>query len=519
MSGFGPIDPAAGAPAVELEPQTVSTGQPMPDPTSAIMGGAAVSGVGSLIGAGLNLYSAAQNRKWQEHMANTSWQRGVADMRAAGINPLFAAMRGGAPMPSSPPAQVNSLGFDAVGPASSAAQAKLARYKLVQAMNMTDEQIKAQQLENQLTTNEIERKDIVTQALKNEVGLSQAQIDQVNANKAKAEQMKPVYEFLGPVGTMLLDLVKDILGHGGTGAIPGPWSGKSAARGTKAHSQLRRTGIRRHQRELGTKEVTREEQKARQQQPPQARLHQARHEGPQEEREPRPHARRNQALKKEGAEPRPLDPMPCFRPLKAYYTDHINTSTGKRYISFNHQNQAPGYNHLTLPCGRCIGCRLERSRQWAIRCMHEARLHDHNCFITLTYDDEHLATLPGAEDGHPSLEPSHFVNFMKRLRHKKGPGIRFFHCGEYGDKTNRPHHHALLFNCDFPDKLQTSLSNAAQYRTYLSEQLSQLWGHGHTYLSDATFESASYVARYSLKKSTDPPQTTGTWDASQNISP
>lgn len=192
--------------------------------------------------------------------------------------------------------------------------------------------------------------------------------------------------------------------------------------------------------------------------------------------------------------------MPCFHPLRAYYTDHTNPSTGKRYLTFDHHNQAQGYSHLTLPCGRCIGCRLERSRQWAIRCMHEASLHEHNAFVTLTYNDEHLATLPGADEGHPSLYPSHFTNFMKRLRHSRGPGVRFFHCGEYGDKTNRPHHHALLFNCSFPDKLPTTLPGNTNYRTYISADLTQLWGHGHTYLSDVTFESASYVARYSLKK-------------------
>lgn len=190
--------------------------------------------------------------------------------------------------------------------------------------------------------------------------------------------------------------------------------------------------------------------------------------------------------------------MPCYRPLKAYYTSHINGATGKRYLTFNHQNQAPGYSHLTLPCGRCVGCRLERSRQWAIRCMHEASLHEHNAFITLTYDDDNLATLPGAEDGHPSLQPSHFVNFMKRLRHFRPPGVRFFHCGEYGDKTLRPHHHALLFNCDFPDKLP--LAVAGKGRSYLSDELTRLWGHGHTFIGEVTFESASYVARYSMKK-------------------
>lgn len=231
MPAFGPMDPSAGAPSFQMDPQTVVS-QPMPDPTGAILGGGAISGIGSLIGAGINLYSAAQNRKWQEHMANTAWQRGVADMRAAGINPLFAASKGGAPMPSSPPGQVNSLGLDSVGAGvASAAQAKLARYKLIQTMDMTDQQIASMKLQNQLDAAELERKDLVTQGIKNELNLSQSQIDQINANKAKAEQLKPVYEALGPWGTVGFELLKDILGKGGTGIIPGPWSGSSSARG------------------------------------------------------------------------------------------------------------------------------------------------------------------------------------------------------------------------------------------------------------------------------------------------
>lgn len=81
--------------------------------------------------------------------------------------------------------------------------------------------------------------------------------------------------------------------------------------------------------------------------------------------------------------------MPCFRPLKGYKSRVRNRDTGKRSIVFNPRE---GFHDLpvTLPCGQCIGCRLERSRQWAIRCAHEASLYEENCFITLTYRDEDL---------------------------------------------------------------------------------------------------------------------------------
>mgnify|MGYP003328902971 FL=1 len=83
---------------------------------------------------------------------------------------------------------------------------------------------------------------------------------------------------------------------------------------------------------------------------------------------------------------------------------------------------------VTLPCGQCVGCRLEKSRQWAMRCVHEMRQHDQNSFITLTFNDEHL-------DPSGSLIKSDFQNFMKRLRKNTGAKIRYYHCGEYGERS------------------------------------------------------------------------------------
>lgn len=149
---------------------------------------------------------------------------------------------------------------------------------------------------------------------------------------------------------------------------------------------------------------------------------------------------------------------------------------------------------VSVPCGQCIGCRLERSRQWAVRCMHESKLHEENCFITLTYDNEHLPK-------HGSLNLDDFQKFMKRLRkHFYPKKIRFFHCGEYGEKKGRPHYHACLFGVDFNDK---NLYNTTEGKTYKSsDTLSKLWPFGKHVIGDVTFESAAYVARYITKKVT-----------------
>lgn len=188
--------------------------------------------------------------------------------------------------------------------------------------------------------------------------------------------------------------------------------------------------------------------------------------------------------------------MPCYHPLKGYRSQEVNPETGKRSIVFNSKY---GFIDMpvNIPCGKCIGCRLEKSRQWAVRCVHEASLYKKNCFITLTYNDQHLPK-------NNSLSVEDFQKFMKRLRKKYyDQKIRFFHCGEYGSKNSRPHYHALLFNFDFDDKLHWKTHRGQKY--YISKSLQNLWSDktgeiGFTTIGDITFESAAYVARYIIKK-------------------
>lgn len=194
--------------------------------------------------------------------------------------------------------------------------------------------------------------------------------------------------------------------------------------------------------------------------------------------------------------------MPCYRPIKGYRSKTPNEKTGKCPVVFKasdeiqHRYELDGRRVpvvIDLPCGQCIGCRLERSRQWAIRCCHEAQLYERNCFITLTYNDNNLP-----ENG--SLDLKHFQDFMKRLRFRFGEGIRFFHCGEYGERFRRPHYHACLFNFDFDDKVifRSDRGN----NLYVSKALEELWPFGFSLIGEVTFESAAYVARYITKKIT-----------------
>mgnify|MGYP000030904861 CR=1 FL=1 len=202
--------------------------------------------------------------------------------------------------------------------------------------------------------------------------------------------------------------------------------------------------------------------------------------------------------------------MPCYSPLKGYRS-RLTTDNGKRKIVFNTMD---GYSDLpvTVPCGQCIGCRLERSRQWAVRCYHEASLYEKNCFITLTFNKENLPV-------DRSLDVRTFQLFMKKLRKKykkenpyrkkENPdlyqqfnekhAIRFYHCGEYGDKNGRPHYHACIFNHDFTDKIYWSKTKNGD-KLYRSEELEDLWPYGFSTIGEVTFQSAAYVARYIMKK-------------------
>lgn len=176
--------------------------------------------------------------------------------------------------------------------------------------------------------------------------------------------------------------------------------------------------------------------------------------------------------------------MPCYRPILAY-----RTPSGSVVFS-DLKRHGGSVESIEIACGQCVGCRLERSRRWAVRCMHEASLHDQNCFVTLTY-----------RDAPESLDYRDFQLFMKRLRKQfSGMKVRFYMCGEYGEQFSRAHFHACLFGIDFSDKVL--FKGSKEVSIYRSSILERLWPHGFCSVGDVTFESAAYVARYVMKKVT-----------------
>lgn len=239
--------------------------------------------------------------------------------------------------------------------------------------------------------------------------------------------------------------------------------------------------------------------------------------------------------------------MSCLSPLTGWRSVCGKNANGKWPVVFDIKQ---GYRDMpvTIPCGQCIGCRLDKAKDWAGRCVQESLLWDNSYFLTLTYDDQ-LTNVADYfdEDFNPkttrpsdgSLMPYHLQLFWKRLRKwvfnkapdkseieemiKRGEqpymkglgrvpeyeflegkktlvnGVRYFACGEYGSRTARPHYHAIVFNLDIPDLIPCG-RGADGDQLYVSNILNRIWSHGRVIVGNVDFRSAGYVARYTTKK-------------------
>lgn len=186
--------------------------------------------------------------------------------------------------------------------------------------------------------------------------------------------------------------------------------------------------------------------------------------------------------------------MACFSPLTLYKSKAgPDKATGRwPLVPFK-----DGYidRPVEVPCGYCVGCRLERARQWSLRLHHESMYHEDAYFLTLTYEDKHIRL----GDEVPTLVPDDLQKFWKRLRKEyQTKGIKYFACGEYGDNTYRPHYHAIVFGFHIDDLVVWKYDGLNT--TYTSARLESVWKMGRVIIGPVTQESAAYVARYTIKK-------------------
>jgi len=173
--------------------------------------------------------------------------------------------------------------------------------------------------------------------------------------------------------------------------------------------------------------------------------------------------------------------MPCVHPIVAARPDPLSGS--KRVIigrpvrefvseSLERADGVLAASDLLLPCGSCVGCQISRAREWAIRCTLEQQLHPVVSFVTLTYADRYCP---------PTLSRYDLSLFVRYMRRSVGK-FRFFGCGEYGERRQRPHYHALLFG--------TADLEAAQ----------RAWSKGFVTMEPVTPARISYTAGYCAKK-------------------
>ena len=184
----------------------------------------------------------------------------------------------------------------------------------------------------------------------------------------------------------------------------------------------------------------------------------------------------------------------CTSPLDGWRSKE-RSGNGKRSIVFDIKE---GFHDMpvSVPCGRCMECRLRKKREWALRCQHEADMHVENSLFTLTYDDRNLPRNP---DGVPTLRKGDLSGFLKRLRHyTNGKRVKFFAAGEYGGRFDRPHYHVLLFGFGFPDKMPGPERHG--FRSWNSELLDKTWKKGLTEIGEVSFDGIAYVAKYITKK-------------------
>lgn len=226
--------------------------------------------------------------------------------------------------------------------------------------------------------------------------------------------------------------------------------------------------------------------------------------------------------------------MTCYHPLKGFIIG--KTDKGKKKLKvvpydvefIPNMNWSPnncepiGYDEFVpIPCGQCIGCRLDYSKQWATRCMLESKYHDENYFITLTYNEDSVRHSSYIDDDGVindilTLDKRDLQLFFKNLRIKLvrkkqrevesginrdwTPEIRYYACGEYGSQTARPHYHFIGFGLHLDDLQYSKEFSRNGFPVYTSKFLTETWGYGNVIVGSVTYESCAYVSRYIMKK-------------------
>lgn len=195
--------------------------------------------------------------------------------------------------------------------------------------------------------------------------------------------------------------------------------------------------------------------------------------------------------------------MYCHHPLELHAAPGL-TEAGKRAYTFDLRDSLDPDRridtlHIQVPCGQCIACRVRKAQEWSARLWLEWKSTDSpSCFLTLTYDDDHLPS-------DRSLHVEDYQLFLKRLRRALEPvKIRYYCAGEYGSQLERPHFHLLIFGTDFgADKLPiANVFNRLHPDYYISSLVARCWPNGFHTIAPLSDACICYVAKYVIKKAT-----------------
>lgn len=152
-----------------------------------------------------------------------------------------------------------------------------------------------------------------------------------------------------------------------------------------------------------------------------------------------------------------------------------------------------GLQPLSVNCGRCLPCRMNKAHEWSIRLLHTLDYYDKSCWICLTYDSKFLPE-------NNSLKKSHVQDWLKRLRsYYPDRKIKYYLCGEYGSdlKTSRPHYHVILFGINKDD---LELEWIGNQRYVVSGGVKDSWRSGLIHYDDVNYYSCKYTCGYIEKK-------------------
>lgn len=166
---------------------------------------------------------------------------------------------------------------------------------------------------------------------------------------------------------------------------------------------------------------------------------------------------------------------------------------------------------IKVPCGKCLVCKKKRKQIWVEKIIQENNYHKEKCFVTCTFDNKILRD-PNSKARKYGASPDFVFNieyskkyvqkFIKRVRKKyTDKKISFYHVAEYGENTQRPHHHFIFWGTDFnKNKWHQTYQSKSGKIQFISEELNELWACGNCTIQDINSYNSLYIASYTTTK-------------------